>query len=86
MGAAGVLTPPPPPFDVAAMFNITNNLQTEDPGWASADARGTLDFQLRADSPAYAMGFARIPMECFGVRRRCPGEADAGARERAAAA
>jgi hypothetical protein len=84
VGAAEVLTPPPAPFYLAAMFNVTNNLVTAgDPGWASADPRGTLDFSLAASSPAWALGFERIPAECFGPGRRCPGEPDWGAHARA---
>ena len=49
---------------------------------SAADPRGTLNFTLAADSPAYRLGFQRIPMECFGPLRRCPGEPDYGARER----
>jgi hypothetical protein len=37
-----------------------------DPLFVSADPRGTLNFQLQDDSPAYALGFQRIAMECFG--------------------
>lgn len=47
-------------------FNLTLNLLNEDPHFVEADPRGTLNFQLRDDSPAYALGFTRIPMECFG--------------------
>jgi len=82
VGAASVLTPPPPPRFNPASFNVSNNYAADDPGFARADARAALDFQLRDDSPAYARGFARIPMECFGVGRRCPGEEDVGAHAR----
>ena len=84
VGAQQVLTPPPPPFYFAAMFNVSNNLVTEgDPGWSSADPRGSLDFTLSPASPAWALGFERIPTECFGPGRRCPGEPDWGAHARA---
>jgi hypothetical protein len=68
------------------MFNYSNNLVTLDPGWASADPRGSLNFTLALDSPAFALGFQRIPMECIGIGRRCAGEPDWGAQEMAVAA
>jgi hypothetical protein len=86
VGAAAVFTPPPPPFAFPGQFNNSNNLVTMgDPGWASADPRGDLDFSLRTDSPAWALGFQRIPSECFGPGRRCPGEPNWGAAQRAVA-
>jgi hypothetical protein len=63
-----------PPADVfnGSNFNVSNNWVTLDPGFAAADPRGELNFQLRQDSPAYgAMGFQRIPMECFGPWSPC---------------
>jgi hypothetical protein len=41
----------------------------KDPHFASPDPRKNLDFQLADDSPAYALGFQRIPMELFGPWR-----------------
>ena len=85
VGAAQLLTPPPAPFFAPAMFNVSGNLVTAgDPGWASADPRGTLNFSLAPDSPAFALGFVQIP-ECFGPGQRCPGEPDWGAAARALA-
>jgi len=80
VGAAEVLTPPPPPVYFPGQFNVSNNLVTGgDPGWASSDPRGTLNFTLAPDSPAWALGFVRIPTECFGPGLRCPGEPNWGA-------
>ena len=85
VGAANVLTPPPAPVFNAAMFNISDNFEADDPGFESPDARTTLDFQLRNDSAVYkTTAFVRIPIECFGPGKRCPGEeADWGAHARA---
>lgn len=69
--------PPSAPFN-NSNFNVTNNLVTQDPGWAVPDPRAALNFQLAADSPAYVLGFRRIPTECFGPGARCPGENDWG--------
>jgi hypothetical protein len=74
VGAAGLFTGPPAALDNPASFNFTNNWLTDDPGFVSSDARAALDFQLRDDSPAFARGFVKIPMDCFGPGRRCPGE------------
>ena len=82
VGAEQVLTPPPAPYFFSAMFNVSNNLVTADPGWANADARGSLNFTLAPGSPAWALGFERIPTECFGPGRRCPGEPDWGKHAR----
>ena len=65
-----------PPADVfdPANFNVSANLVNVDPLFAAgsaAAARATLNFQLRSDSPAYAAGFERIPMECFGPWSGC---------------
>lgn len=59
--------PPPNTLFNASGFNVTNNLVTQDPGWADPDPRASLNFQLAPTSPAYALGFVRIPMECFGM-------------------
>ena len=66
------LGPPPEVFD-PALFNVSSNLVNVDPRFAAADPRAALDFQLRDDSPAYApaVGFQRIPMECFGPWSPC---------------
>jgi hypothetical protein len=85
VGAATIFSPPPAPFYFPAMALIENNLETLDPGWEVPDPRAALNFQLAATSPAYALGFQRIPTECFGVGKRCPGEADWAAREHALA-
>jgi hypothetical protein len=87
VGATALFTPPPEKYVFPGQFNISNNLVTMgDPGWANEDPRGNLDFTLRADSPAWALGFQRIPTECMGPGKRCPGEPDWGAAQRAAAA
>jgi hypothetical protein len=54
-----------------AGFNFTGQFvvaASEGAGFVAADPRGSLNFQLRDDSPVYAAlpGFTRIPMECFG--------------------
>lgn len=83
VGAAEVFTPPPPQVTFPGQFNISNNLVTGgDPGWANADPRGTLNFTLSPSSPAWALGFVKIPSECFGPEHRCPGEPDWGAHQR----
>lgn len=88
VNATAIFTPPPPPFSSAPFFNFSGNFETlGDPGFAAGSgeaARSALDFQLRDDSPVYAagIGFERIPTECFGLRRRCPGEPDWGAAAR----
>lgn len=46
--------------------NTTGTWEGGDPGWVVPDPRAALNFQLADDSPLYALGFARIPMECFG--------------------
>jgi hypothetical protein len=59
-----------PPSDTlfnSSNFNISFNLVNEDPHFVSSDPRGTLNFQLRDDSPAYLLGFQKIHMECFGL-------------------
>jgi hypothetical protein len=88
VNATALFTGPPPPFDAAPFFNFSANYETAgDPGFAAgsgAAARQGLNFQLREDSPVYAagIGFQRIPTECFGPGRRCPGEPDWGAAAR----
>ena len=65
--------PPATAFD-PGNFNVTGNLVNVDPlfeAGSAAKARETLNFQLRSDSPAYAAGFERIPMECFGPWSGC---------------
>ena len=86
VNATELFTPPPPPFATTPFFNFSDNFQTAgDPGFvAGAQARAMLDFQLRDDSPVYSVtGFQRIPMECFGPGKRCPGEPDWGSSQRA---
>lgn len=46
--------------EVLMRYNLTEG----DPGFVDAEA---LNFQLREDSPAYALGFQRIPMERIGL-------------------
>ena len=58
---------PWPPMD--EWYHIASNLVNRDPHFASKDPRSTLDFQLAENSPAYEMGFERIPMERFGPWR-----------------
>jgi len=58
-----------PPSDTlfdSSNFNISLNLVNEDPHFVSSDPRGTLNFQIKDDSPAFALGFQKIHMECFG--------------------
>jgi hypothetical protein len=50
----------------ASRVNTSANWVGMDPGFVDADPRSTLNFQLKDDSPLYALGFVRIPMECFG--------------------
>ena len=50
-------------------YHIASNLVNRDPQFASQDPRSTLDFQLAENSPAYEMGFERIPMERLGPWR-----------------
>ena len=68
-----VLMAPPASVFNPANFNVSNNWVTQDPHFVAADPRGTLNFQLRDDSPAYApaMGFQKIPMQCFGPWSPC---------------
>lgn len=77
---AMVYPPPSAGFD-PRNFNVSANLVNVDPHFVEADPRSTLDFQIRSDSPAYSLGFSRIPMECFGIGKRCPGERNWGAEE-----
>jgi len=88
VNATAIFTPPPPPFSSMPLFNFSANFETAgDPGFAAGSgeaARAALNFQLRDDSPVYAagIGFERIPTECFGPGRRCPGEPDWGSAAR----
>ena len=45
-------------------FDLTDNLVTADPKFVDA---ANLNFQLRDDSPAWKMGFQRIPVEKIGL-------------------
>ena len=67
-GSLALLPPPSTHFN-GSNFNLSNNLLTMDPGWAVPDPRATLNFDLAPSSPAFAMGFQRIPSECFGPWR-----------------
>lgn len=49
-----------------AIVAVQNNMVDEDPLFVDADG---LDFQLRVDSPAYEMGFKKIPADKIGPRR-----------------
>jgi hypothetical protein len=42
------------------------NLIDKDPRFADADSR---NFQLRPDSPAWELGFQKIPVEQIGLRQ-----------------
>jgi hypothetical protein len=48
------------------MIDVGENLTTEDPLFVN---QALLNFQLRPDSPAYKLGFRRIPFEEIGPRR-----------------
>lgn len=53
-----------------AMSRIADNLVGEDPGFVGrigADSTAA-DFALRADSPAWKLGFQRIPVESIGLQ------------------
>jgi hypothetical protein len=63
--------PPPSTNFSSANFNVSSNWEGLDPGFEDADPRVSLNFQLRDDSPVYALGFKRIPMECFGPWKGC---------------
>ena len=57
----------------ASNFDVSNNLLNVDPLFVAADPRGTLDFRLRADSPAYTQlnpPFKPI-RNCFGPWASC---------------
>lgn len=45
---------------------VQNNMVDEDPLFVDAEG---MDFQLRVDSPAYELGFKRIPVDAIGPRR-----------------
>ena len=47
------------------MIAIQNNMINEDPLFVDAEG---MDFQLRVDSPAYEIGFKRIPFDKIGTR------------------
>lgn len=80
VNATAVMTYPPAHISMPrGGFNVSNNLVTDDPGFADADPRRSLNFTLAPDSPAFQLGFQRIPMECFGPGKRCPGEPQWGA-------
>jgi hypothetical protein len=49
------------------MLKLEQNYVGADPGFAAPDK---LDFQIRADSPVWAVGFQAIPFEQIGLRRR----------------
>lgn len=70
VNATGVFRYPPADtlFD-AGHFNVSSNLVGADPHFVSADPCGTLNFQIGDDSPAYALGFQHIDMQCFGPWR-----------------
>jgi len=48
------------------LTTFTDNLLDQDPRFVDA---AKLDFQLRDDSPAYKLGFKRIPIERIGLRK-----------------
>jgi len=49
-----------------AIVAVQNNMVDEDPLFVDAEG---LDFQLRVDSPAYEIGFKKIPADKIGPRR-----------------
>ena len=70
VNVSGVARLPPPDTEFpAAAFNISSNLVNEDPRFVAADPRAELNFQIADDSPAYALGFEHIDMQCFGPWR-----------------
>ena len=52
-----------------ALVVIEDNLTKGDPRFVDA---GNMNFQLKADSPAYKLGFKRIPIEKIGVMTEGP--------------
>jgi hypothetical protein len=46
--------------------DVAKNLIGTDPGFVSADPRGSLDFRLKSSSPAFGMGFKAIPLDRIG--------------------
>jgi hypothetical protein len=86
VNATAVMSYPPESVFPASAFNVTNNWVGVDPVFAAGDAvaRATWNFTLADDSPVWTevVGFQRIPEECFGLDRRCPGEQDWGAWHR----
>jgi hypothetical protein len=49
------------------LTTFSTNLLDQDPRFVDA---AKLDFRLRDDSPAYKLGFERIPIERIGPRKR----------------
>jgi hypothetical protein len=47
-------------------LTMTDNLLDQDPHFVDA---AKMNFQLRSDSPAYKLGFQRIPFEKIGLSR-----------------
>ena len=52
-----------------AIVAVQNNMVDEDPLFVDAEGQ---DFQLRVDSPAYEIGFKKIPADKIGPRRILP--------------
>ena len=52
-----------------AIVAVQNNMVDEDPLFVDAEGQ---DFQLRIDSPAYEIGFKKIPADKIGPRRILP--------------
>ena len=48
------------------LLKLEDNLLDEDPHFVDAEH---LNFQLRSDSPAYKLGFERIPVDEIGLYR-----------------
>ena len=49
-----------------ALLEVQDNLLAADPGFVDAAAG---DYRLREDSPAWALGFQRIPVEEIGLQK-----------------
>ncbi len=59
------------------MVQIEGNLTDQDPRFVDA---ANLDFRLRDDSPAWKIGFEKIPFESIGLKTRRQTPAAAGPR------
>jgi hypothetical protein len=66
--ALAVLPPPAANFS-ASNFEFARNYVVADPGWAAADPRGSLNFTLAPNSPAFELGFVAIDTDAIGPWR-----------------